>query len=95
MEVLPLSRPVLPCKNGTEVPLSLMECKLLMYLVKNKETLVKTDNLMDVVWGYDETISSGTIYTHISWLRKKLATKENPKGYIKTVRNVGYIFSEK
>lgn len=50
---------------------------------------------MDVVWGYDETISSGTIYTHISWLRKKLATKENPKGYIKTVRNVGYIFSEK
>lgn len=82
-------------KNGTEVPLSLMECKLLMYLVKNKETLVKTDNLMDVVWGYDETISSGTIYTHISWLRKKLATKENPKGYIKTVRNVGYIFSEK
>ena len=26
---------------------------------------------------------------------KKLATKENPKGYIKTVRNVGYIFSEK
>lgn len=82
-------------KNGTEVPLSLMECKLLMYLVKNRETLVKTDNLMDVVWGYDETISSGTIYTHISWLRKKLATKENPKGYIKTVRNVGYIFSEK
>lgn len=82
-------------KNDEPVPLSLMECKLLMYLIKHRGTLVKTDTLMEAVWGYDEAISSGTVYTHISWLRKKLKTPEVPGGYIETVRNVGYIFSEK
>lgn len=81
-------------KDGIPVPLSYMECKLLMYLILHREEIVSTQDLMRVVWGYGEVISSGTIYTHISWLRKKLKTPQNPRGYISTIRNIGYIFSE-
>lgn len=81
-------------KEGTPIPLSYMECKLLMYLVLHREKVVSTQDLMRMVWGYGETVSSGTIYTHISWLRKKLKTPQKPSGYISTIRNMGYIFSE-
>ncbi|AEE15616.1 response regulator transcription factor [Treponema brennaborense] len=80
-------------KDGKPVPLSLMECKLLMYLVVHRGELVKTDTLMEYVWGYETAAASGTLYTHISWLRKKLKTPQVPGGYIETVRNIGYIFS--
>jgi DNA-binding response OmpR family regulator len=80
-------------KNGENVPLSLMEFKLLVYLVTHQDVLVKTETLMDIVWGYDADIAPGTVYTHISWLRKKLKNEENKSGYIQTVRNIGYIFS--
>lgn len=81
-------------KDGKQIPLSYMESKLLMYLVLHRETVVSTQDLMCMVWGYGETVSSGTIYTHISWLRKKLKTPQRPGGYISTVRNMGYIFSQ-
>ena len=81
-------------KNGIPIPLSYMECKLLMYLVLHREQIVSTYDLMRVVGGYGEAVSSGTIYTHVSWLRKKLKTPQHPGGYINTVRNMGYIFSE-
>lgn len=81
-------------KDGKPIPLSYMESKLLMYLVLHRETVVSTQDLMRMVWGYGETVSSGTIYTHVSWLRKKLKTPQMPGGYISTVRNMGYIFSQ-
>lgn len=81
-------------KDGIPIPLSYMECKLLMYLVLHREQIVSTYDLMRMVWGYGEAVSSGTIYTHVSWLRKKLKTAQHPGGYINTVRNIGYIFSE-
>ncbi len=81
-------------KDGKPIPLSYMESKLLMYLVLHRETVVSTNDLMRMVWGYGETVSSGTIYTHVSWLRKKLKTPQMPGGYINTVRNMGYIFSQ-
>ena len=81
-------------KDGIPIPLSYMECKLLMYLVLHREQIVSTCDLMRMVWGYGEAVSSGTIYTHVSWLRKKLRTPQRPGGYINTVRNMGYIFSE-
>jgi DNA-binding response OmpR family regulator len=28
----------------------------------------------------------------MSWLREKLKCDENPEGYIKTVRQIGYMF---
>ena len=58
------------------------------------EHIVSTYDLMRMVWGYGDAVSSGTIYTHVSWLRKKLKTPQHPGGYINTVRNIGYIFSE-
>lgn len=81
-------------KEGVPIPLSYMESKLLMYLVIHRDTIVSTHDLMRMVWGYGEAVSSGTIYTHVSWLRKKLKTPQMPGGYISTVRNMGYIFSE-
>jgi DNA-binding response OmpR family regulator len=92
--VLALRQMHLLCR-GIQVPLSLMEFKLLVYLVLHRDELVTITTLLDTVWGYDADISPGTIYTHISWLRKKLKNPEMPSGYIRTVRNIGYIFSNR
>lgn len=82
-------------KDGKKIPCSLMEFKLFAYFIDHQDSIVQTDTLMDKVWGYDSNITPGTVYTHVSWLRKKLQVAGEKKGYIKTVRNMGYIFSLK
>lgn len=82
-------------RDGKQIPLSLMEFKLLVYFMQHQDVIVKTDALMDAVWGYDSEIAPGTVYTHVSWLRKKLKISGQKKDYIQTIRNMGYIFSVK
>lgn len=81
-------------KDNKVLSLSTMEFRLLCYLVIHEDELVRSETLMDTVWGYESDISPGTVYTHVSWLRKKLKSTVMPSGYIQTVRNVGYIFSQ-
>ncbi len=80
-------------RNSQAIPLSLMEFKLLAYLVLHRGFPVNTKTLIGEVWEYSAHIAPGTVYTHVSWLPKNLKTDENPAGYIKTVRSVGYMFT--
>ena len=48
--------------------------------------------LLQDVWGYDDSIESRTVDTHIRRLRKALADV-GVDSYIQTVRGAGYRFS--
>jgi DNA-binding response OmpR family regulator len=79
-------------KKGIKQELSLKEFQLLKYLIINRNRLVTRDELLNEVWGYDESPTTRTIDTHIGWLRQKL--EDNPKSpkFIITVHGYGYKF---
>lgn len=80
-------------KNGKLLEISAMEFKLLQYLIEHRGEVLKRDELLDEVWGYDAMPSTRTVDVHIAWLRQKL--EENPRypQYIQTVHGFGYKFA--
>ncbi|WP_291490876.1 response regulator transcription factor [Desulfurella sp.] len=72
-----------PIENLTQ-----KEFMLLEYLVRNKNKVVKTDNLIDYIWNEDGSIE--TLKSHIYSLRKKLSDKD----LIKTIKGYGYKIDE-
>ena len=79
-------------KDGKPVTLTLQEFKILSYLIDKSDQAVKKEELLDNLWQYDAAVGLRTVYTHISWLRDKLRTDKKPGGYIKTIRQIGYMF---
>ena len=70
--------------------LSKNEFKILSYLMKNKEKIVKRDELMDYLWNSDLFIDDNTLSVNITRLRKKL-DNIGMKDVIETKRGLGYI----
>lgn len=77
-------------KNGELIDLSAMEFKLLQYFIEHRGEVLKRDELLDEVWGYDAMPTTRTVDVHIAWLRQKL--EENPRypQFIQTVHGFGY-----
>lgn len=77
--------------DNREVELTLLEFKLLLSLLENRERVQTRSALLDGVWGMDSSITTRTVDTHVKRLRDKLG----PVGdYVQTVRGIGYRFSE-
>lgn len=72
-----------------EVKLNPKEYNLLIYFIKNANTVLTREQILDKVWGYDFEGDIRTIDTHIKTLRAKLLNEGN---HIKTVRGSGYMF---
>jgi two-component system alkaline phosphatase synthesis response regulator PhoP len=72
--------------------LTLKEYELLKYLVTHKGRVFTREILLDAIWGYDYYGGTRTVDVHIGRLRTKIETEQY--SYIKTVRGVGYMFSE-
>lgn len=70
-----------------EIKLTLKEYELLTYLIKNKNIVIKREELLSKIWGYDYFGDDRTIDTHIKMLRKSLGKYRN---LIITVRGIGY-----
>ena len=79
--------------NGLEIILTKKEYLLLNTLVRNKRILFSRNQLLDIVWNDDGSITDRAVDVMIRRLRKKLGSEgEN----IKTRSGLGYIFdSEK
>ena len=77
--------------NSEEVELNRKEFDILMYLVANKERLVRKPSLAEHVWGdnIDQADSFEFIYSQIKNLRKKLKNHQSSLK-IKAVYGVGY-----
>ncbi len=78
--------------RGQDLELQPKQFDLLIYLVRNRGTVLTRDQLLHNVWGYDYVGDTRTVDVHIRWLREKLEEDPaNPK-LIQTVRGVGYVF---
>ena len=76
--------------NDKEIVLTALEFKLLQHLVKRKGRVQTREQLLGDVWGYSAEVTTRTVDTHIKRLREKLG---NTSEYIRTIRGVGYRFS--
>lgn len=69
-----------------EIRLTKTEFGILEYFIKNSKSVIKRENLMKDIMGYDQYLYDRTIDTHVKNLRKKLWEAIN----IETIRGVGY-----
>ncbi len=79
-------------KNKHLLDFSAMEFKLLHYLIDHQGEVLKRDELLDEVWGYDAMPTTRTVDVHIAWLRQKLEDNPRYPVYIQTVHGFGYKF---
>ena len=79
-------------KSGEAVELSPKEFDLLMALVRRPGQVVTRAELLKDVWGYNATVVSRTIDTHIAELRRKLEPDPSSPRHIMTVWKTGYRF---
>jgi two-component system alkaline phosphatase synthesis response regulator PhoP len=79
-------------RNGSEVPLSEREARLLRYFVENRGKTISRGALLQHVWGYRWAPLTRTVDVHILRLRQKI--EDNPKDpqFIVTVPGFGYRF---
>ena len=74
-----------------QVCLTPLEYDLLTYLLRNADRVVKSDELLDAVWGYPpEAGDQAQVRNAIRRLRAKLRDDASAPRYIVTVRGVGY-----
>ena len=77
--------------SGMPLILTHKEYELLKFLASNKDRVFTREVLLEQVWGYDYYGGDRTVDVHIRRLRSKL--NDTDSSYIKTVRNIGYKFS--
>lgn len=69
------------------VDLTATEFNLLSVLMQRKGRVQTRDRLLQDVWGYERTVDTRTVDTHMRRLREKLGAAS---ACLETVRNVGY-----
>jgi DNA-binding response OmpR family regulator len=75
-----------------ELELQPKQFDLLVYLVRNRGTVLTRDQLLQNVWGYDYVGDTRTVDVHVRWLREKIEEDPANPQLIQTVRGVGYRF---
>ena len=83
----------LELRNGDElVHLTLMEAKLLGYLIEHEGRAVSRKVILEEVWHLQEDTDTRAIDNFIVRLRKHLEDQPNEPRIVQTVRGVGYRF---
>jgi DNA-binding response OmpR family regulator len=77
-------------RDGEPVPLRPKEFDLLMALVHRDGAVASREELLQEVWGYDDSVFSRTVDTHIAELRRKLEGDPAAPQWLLTVRKAGY-----
>lgn len=72
------------------IDLTKKEFDLLLFLVKNKNRVLKRDEVMKKVWGYEYAGKTNIVDVYIRYLRSKIDEKYGKK-YVHTVRGIGYV----
>ena len=79
-------------RRGEAVALTPKEFDLLITLMDRAGTVVPRADLLSVVWGYQQDVSTRTVDLHVSELRAKLEPNPARPVHIITVRKTGYRF---
>jgi two-component system phosphate regulon response regulator PhoB len=75
--------------NGTPIPLTPIEYRLLLLLVERRGRVQSRPQLLEIVWESQPDIQTRTVDMHVQRLRAKLGAVG---GMIETVRGFGYRF---
>lgn len=67
---------------------------ILEYLIRNRNIIIPKEQLFNRIWGFDSDTIITVTEVYVSKLRKILKDN-NVKRYLKTIKNVGYMWSEK
>jgi DNA-binding response OmpR family regulator len=79
--------------NGLPIELTFKEYELLKILLENQNRVFSRNKLLSIIWGYNFYGGSRTVDVHMRRLRSKILDPYDQM--LKTVRNVGYMFSPK
>lgn len=79
--------------HDKDVQLTGREYDLLVYFIRNKDHVCSRKDIIKDVWGIDFQYDTGVIDVFMNALRKKLGM--NADGYIKTIRGVGFIATDR
>lgn len=77
-------------RNNKKIELSKNELKILIYLLKNKGTIVTRDDIISYLWDNNEYVDDNTLTVNINRVRSKLE-KLGLENVILTKRGQGYI----
>lgn len=80
--------------RGQRIELTPKEFDLLRYLIEHREHVLSRDQLLDRVWGYAVATDTRIVDVHVSHLRDKIERDARNPMFIRTVRGVGYKFTE-
>lgn len=78
--------------RGELIPLTLMEAKLLQYLIENEGRPVSRKEILEDVWELQVDTDTRAIDNFIVRLRKYLEDEPNNPKIVQTVRGIGYRF---
>lgn len=79
-------------RDGSPLPLTTLEFKLLRYFVEHRGATLSRDELSREVWEYRGLPVTRTIDVHVSWLRQKIERDPQNPQRILTVIGLGYKF---
>jgi two-component system alkaline phosphatase synthesis response regulator PhoP len=78
-------------RRGIKIDFTPLEFQLLQFFVQNRGRVLSRTELLDHVWGNQNTVVSlRTIDTHIASIRKKLEDDASKPEFIINIRGVGY-----
>lgn len=79
--------------DNKEIVLQGKQFDMLEYLINSKNTIITKEQIFDKIWGFNSETTTNVIEVYASGLRKELKKIGYDK-YLKTIRGVGYIWSE-
>lgn len=77
-------------ENKEDIHLSHREIEIIQYLWNRKNETVTRRELLENIWGYDETPTTRTVDNFILRIRQKMEDNPNSPKIIHTVHGVGY-----
>ena len=79
--------------DGREVPLTVREFELLLFLARHPGQVFTRDQLMEAVWQYAFWTDTTTVTVHVRRLRTKIEPDPARPRWVETVWGVGYRFA--
>lgn len=80
-------------KENKTTELSFRELNLLKYFISHRGEVVTREQLLNIVWGYDNFPLTRTVDMHIVKLRQKIEDDPSNPMFIVTVHRAGYKFT--
>lgn len=78
--------------QGKPVKFTTKEFRLLLYMIQNPNRVIRREQLLNDVWGYDYLGESRTVDVHVLNVRKKIEPNPKYPKYLVTIIGEGYKF---